>query len=112
MRRARAGEATMNVQRVLGVACGLLTVGGALACQPAAPGPAPSSAAAPVGQPAAAAPERIRAIYSSPTGGQSMLWVTKEAGFFEQNGLDVHVDLLRGNQQVLASLMTGEIDIA
>src|SRR5205814_810993 len=83
-----------------------------LGCQAAAPGPAPSSAAAPAGQPAATAPERIRAIYSSPTGGQSMLWVTKEAGFFEQNNLDVSLDLLRGNQQVLATLMTGVIDAA
>jgi ABC-type nitrate/sulfonate/bicarbonate transport system substrate-binding protein len=102
----------MDVQRVLGVALGLLVVSGALGCQAAAPGPAPSSAAAAPGQPAAAAPERIRAIYSSPTGGHSMLWVTKEAGFFEQNQLDVSLDLLRGNQQVLATLMTGEIDLA
>jgi len=41
-----------------------------------------------------------------------MLWVAKDAGFFEQNNLDVSLDLLRGNQQVLATLMTGEIDVA
>jgi NitT/TauT family transport system substrate-binding protein len=64
------------------------------------------------GQAAAQAPVRIRAIYSSPTGGQSMMWVTKEAGFFEQNDLDVPVDMLRGNQQVLAALISGEIDLA
>jgi ABC-type nitrate/sulfonate/bicarbonate transport system substrate-binding protein len=102
----------MNVQRALGLVVGLLAAAGALGCQAAAPSPPPSSAAAPPGQPAAVAPERIRAIYSSPTGGQSMLWVTKEAGFFEQNHLDVSLDLLRGNQQVLATLMTGEIDLA
>jgi NitT/TauT family transport system substrate-binding protein len=93
----------------------------AVACQGPAPGqptgPA-GAAAAQVSAPAAGgadaveAPAKLRAIYSSPTGGQSMLWVTKEAGFFEQNGLDVQIDLLRGNQQVLASLLTGEIDIA
>ncbi len=91
-----------------GMALGLLALSGALGCQ-AAPGPAPSSAAAP---PAAAVPEHVRAIYSSPTGGHSMLWVAKEAGFFAQNDLDVSLDLLRGNQQVLATLMTGEIDLA
>src|SRR5689334_397296 len=57
-------------------------------------------------------PTRLRAIYSSPTGGHSMLWVAKEAGFFEQNGLDVELELLRGNQLVLAALMAGEIDLA
>jgi ABC-type nitrate/sulfonate/bicarbonate transport system substrate-binding protein len=41
-----------------------------------------------------------------------MLWVTKEAGFFEQNHLDVPVEMLRGNQQVLAALIAGEIDLA
>jgi ABC-type nitrate/sulfonate/bicarbonate transport system substrate-binding protein len=103
----------MDVQRVLRVALGALAVSGALGCQGAAPSPAPSSAATVPGQPAPApAPERIRAIYSSPTGGHSMLWVTKEAGFFEQNNLDVSLDLVRGNQQVLATLMTGDIDLA
>jgi NitT/TauT family transport system substrate-binding protein len=95
------------------LALGLLALGGALGCQAAAPGPAPSSPAANPGQTEPAAPtERIRAIYSSPTGGHSMLWVAKEAGFFEQNHLDVSLDLLRGNQAVLATLMTGEIDVA
>ncbi len=93
------------------IALGLLALSGVLGCQAAPPSPAPAGAAAPVGE-STAAPERIKAIYSSPTGGHSMLWVTKDAGFFEQNNLDVSLDLLRGNQQVLATLMTGEIDLA
>ncbi len=89
------------------VALGLLALGGALGCQAVAP----SAAGAP-GAATQAAPDHIRAIYSSPTGGHSMLWVAKQAGFFAQNNLDVSLDLLRGNQQVLATLMTGEIDLA
>lgn len=102
MRGARDGLA-------LACLCAVL----ALACQaPAGRDQAGSSnsAAAPAG--ASPAVAKIRAIYSSPTGGHSMLWVTKDAGFFEQNHLDVSLDLLRGNQQVLASLITGEIDLA
>src|SRR6266851_4470309 len=76
------------------------------------PSSRPPSAGAAAGRADSQEPTRLRAIYSSPTGGHSMLWVTKEAGFFEQNGLDVELELLRGNQLVLAALMAGEIDLA
>jgi NitT/TauT family transport system substrate-binding protein len=101
----RGGGRTLLI--VVLLACGL-------ACQKPAGGPTtppPPGGGAP-GPATAAEPTRLRAIYSSPTGGHSMLWVAKEAGFFEQNGLDVELELLRGNQLVLAALMAGEIDLA
>lgn len=94
------------------VAVVLLAGGMACGAPAAEPVNRPPSASAAAGRADSQEPTRLRAIYSSPTGGHSMLWVAKEAGFFEQNGLDVELELLRGNQLVLAALMAGEIDLA
>lgn len=91
---------------------GMALAGALTACQapPSAPAAPPAAEARPADP--VAAPSRLHVIYSSPTGGHSMLWVTKEAGLFEQNGLDVQLELLRGTNVVLAALVTGQIDIA
>ena len=51
--------------------------------------------------PAALAQTKLRVGYSSVSAGQSVIWVTKEAGLFQKNGLDVELLFVPS-----ASLMT------
>src|SRR5687768_8438613 len=51
--------------------------------------------------PAALAQTKLRVGYSSVSAGQSVIWVTKDAGLFQKNGLDVELLFVPS-----ASLMT------
>ena len=59
---------------------------------------------------AAEAPLKVRVGYSVITAGSSILWVTKEAGIFQKNGLDV--ELLYISTTLLSqALVSGSVDI-
>ena len=57
---------------------------------------------------AAAAAEKIRIGYTSPTPNQSVLWVAETSGLLKKNGLDGEVIYMPGNIS-LPSLLSGEI---
>ena len=84
---------------LLVTACGP-TSGGSAPAQPAASAPAASAPAAPVAQNSAPAPvaalPKVRAAWTSDTAAELPLQVAREAGLFEQYGLDVSADRLAG----------------
>jgi NitT/TauT family transport system substrate-binding protein len=49
--------------------------------------------------------------YSNVTPSFLPMWVAKEAGIFEQNGLDVEPQLISGGQVLMASLISGQTPI-
>src|SRR5207248_7982024 len=100
------------------------------ACGPAASAPATAAPTAPPAAPAApalaarpaaassaeaggsgGAPTKIVVSYSQITGNEIPLWVAKEAGIFEKNGLGPELRLIEGNKGI-ASLLAGETQFA
>jgi ABC-type nitrate/sulfonate/bicarbonate transport system substrate-binding protein len=77
------------------------------AAKPAASGSAVASAAA---KPAAGAPGQIKSFYSTVSPTFTPLWIAKEAGIFQKNGLDVDVQLLQ-NPSGTAALLANQVQI-
>jgi NitT/TauT family transport system substrate-binding protein len=60
----------------------------------------------------AAEPARLTAGYSTNTAGQSVLWVAKDAGFFEKNGLGVNLVFIQSAFLMTQALIAGDVPIA
>jgi NitT/TauT family transport system substrate-binding protein len=97
------------------VASGLaLLLGACAAGAPASSGPdggparpAPAAASAP--QPAALV--KTRSAYTTTSAASTPWWVAKEAGYFEEQGLDVDLQRVDAGATLLAAMRNGEIDI-
>src|ERR1043165_3530280 len=55
---------------------------------------------------------RIKVGYSSIGVGQSLVWVTKEAGLFKENGLDVQLIFIGSSRIVKQAVIAGDVPIA
>ena len=53
--------------------------------------------------------ERMHVGYSAQAGAFAPIWITKEAGFFKKNGLDVDLIFIPGGPTAAAALMAGEM---
>jgi NitT/TauT family transport system substrate-binding protein len=75
---------------------------------PSSPRAAPAASTSPV----ARLPLRL-GLASSPAPGlpNSVLWLAKDLGFYEREGLDVDLTELSGSPTVLAALQAGELDV-
>jgi NitT/TauT family transport system substrate-binding protein len=61
----------------------------------------------------AAAPlEKLTIGWSAIAGSQAPFWITKEAGLFEKNGLDVIMIYLDGGSRATQAMMSGDLPIA
>jgi NitT/TauT family transport system substrate-binding protein len=56
--------------------------------------------------------ERLTIGWSAIAGSQAPLWITKEAGLFEKNGLDVTMIFLDGGSRATQAMMSGDLPIA
>lgn len=56
--------------------------------------------------------EKLHAGYSIYTGVTGPLWVTKEAGLFEKNGLSVELIFFRGGTEAAQALISGDVPFA
>jgi len=62
---------------------------------------------------AAGAPvEKLTIGWSAIAGSQAPFWITKEAGLFEKNGLDVIMIYLDGGSRATQAMMSGDLPIA
>jgi len=62
---------------------------------------------------AASAPlEKLTIGWSAVAGSQAPFWITKEAGLFEKNGLDVIMIYLDGGSRATQAMMSGDVPIA
>lgn len=59
----------------------------------------------------ASAQIRLKAGYSSIAMGQSLIWVTKEAGIFKENGLDVQLIFIGSSTIATQALIAGDVPI-
>jgi NitT/TauT family transport system substrate-binding protein len=55
---------------------------------------------------------RLKVGYSSIGVGQSLVWVTKEAGLFKENGLDVQLIFIGSSSIVTQAVIAGDVPIA
>jgi len=55
--------------------------------------------------------ERMHVGYSAQAGAFAPIWITKEAGFFKKNGLDVGLVFIPGGPTAAAALMAGEMQV-
>ena len=60
----------------------------------------------------AQAPTRLASGYSAISGPHAVLWMTREAGLFEKNGLSVEVAYIRSGSTMAQALLAGELQIA
>lgn len=78
--------------------------------------PAASAAAKPAGSaaPAASAGQatKVSASYSNVSGSNLTIWVTKDGGYFEKNGLDVDLQFVSGGPKNTAALVANQVQIA
>ena len=86
----------------------------------AAPTTAPSAVAKPAatGAPTAAAAAKpsqplttLTVSFSNISPSELAIWIAKDAGIFEKNGLDVNVQYIAGGQVLMSSLVAGEVPI-
>ena len=131
-----------NLIGLLAVASVLAACGSAPAAAPAAPASSPSvtakpaapstAAAKPAGpssgppaaasRPAASASKPagsasagalpLKSAYTTTTGSTQPLWVAKEAGYFDEQGLDVTLSLVHAGAPILAALSSQDVPIA
>ena len=66
----------------------------------------------PTGHTAFAALEKLTIGWSAIAGSQAPFWITKEAGLFEKNGLDVTMIYVDGGSKATQALMSGDVPIA
>ncbi len=55
--------------------------------------------------------EELRVGYSAITANQAPLWVTREAGLFEKNGLAVTLSFIEGGSKATQALLAGDVPI-
>jgi NitT/TauT family transport system substrate-binding protein len=60
----------------------------------------------------AAAAEKIRVAFVSPSPTQSPPWIAKEAGLFARHGLDAEIIFLSGSPRLVQALIAGDVDYA
>jgi NitT/TauT family transport system substrate-binding protein len=60
----------------------------------------------------AQAPTRLASGYSAISGPHAVLWLAREAGVFEKNGLKVEVAYIRSGSTMAQALLAGELQIA
>ena len=53
--------------------------------------------------------ERMNVGYSAQAGAFAPIWITKEAGLFKKNGLDVNLIFIPGGPTAAASMLAGEV---
>ena len=58
-----------------------------------------------------AAGEKLTVGWSAIAGSQAPLWITKEAGLFQKNGLDVTMIYIDGGSKAAQALMSGDVPI-
>jgi NitT/TauT family transport system substrate-binding protein len=75
-----------------------------------APSSAPAKPAASASAPASATPGKISSFYSTVSATFTPMWIAKEAGIFQKNGLDVDVQLIQ-NPQGTAALLANQVQI-
>jgi len=56
--------------------------------------------------------EKLTIGWSAIAGSQAPFWITKEAGFFDKNGLDVTMIYVDGGSKATQALMSGDVPIA
>ncbi len=79
------------------------------ACGGGSGGPTPGQQATASPTPA---PVAIKVAYSNITGDNLALWVAKDAGILQRNGLDATLVLVDGGSRTMAALLSGEVQIA
>jgi NitT/TauT family transport system substrate-binding protein len=80
------------------------------AAKPAASAGASASAAASA-KPATSGLTKLTTSYSNISGSNLTLFVTKEGGYFEKNGLDVDMQFISGGAKNMAALVANQIQI-
>jgi NitT/TauT family transport system substrate-binding protein len=60
----------------------------------------------------AQAPTRVASGYSAISGPHAVLWITREAGLFEKNGLGAEIAYIRSGTTMVQALLAGELQIA
>jgi len=65
-----------------------------------------------IGVTASASLEKLTIGWSAIAGSQAPFWITKEAGLFEKNGLDVIMIYLDGGSRATQAMMSGDVPIA
>lgn len=65
-----------------------------------------------VGHGAAGPLEKLTIGWSAIAGSQAPFWITKEAGLFEKNGLEVTMIYLDGGSRATQAMMSGDVPIA
>lgn len=53
--------------------------------------------------------QSIKSIYSTPTASEGALWIAKEAGFFQKQGLDVEMIFVQGGAAAVAAIISGQV---
>ncbi len=56
--------------------------------------------------------EKLTIGWSAIAGSQAPFWITKEAGLFEKNGLDVTMIYVDGGSKATQAMMSGDVPIA
>ena len=74
-----------------------------------APAPVASATAAPTATPK---PVALKVAFSNLTGDNLSQWYAKEAGIFEENGIDATLVSIEGGSRTMAALLAGEVQIA
>src|SRR4051812_14109007 len=108
MLAARHISLPLLVAALLSAACATPTTPTAPAPSGSAAAPGAPAAAPPSGQPAAAPRESIKAIYVALGMNGAPFWLAKEAGFFDQQGLDVELTYVAGAVQPAQALTAGD----
>src|SRR5947199_10135541 len=57
-------------------------------------------------------PTRVMSGYAAISGPHAVLWVTRDAGLFEKNGLRAEVTYIRSGSTMAQTILAGEIQIA
>jgi ABC-type nitrate/sulfonate/bicarbonate transport system substrate-binding protein len=66
----------------------------------------------PIDQASAATPTRkVRMSFAAISGAVAPIWIAKDLGFFEKNGLDVDVVLIQSGPRSVSALLSGEMPI-
>jgi len=60
---------------------------------------------------AATAPRKVRMSFAAISGAVAPIWIAKDLGFFERNGLDVDPVLIQSGPRSVSALLSGEMPI-
>src|ERR1041384_7184495 len=60
----------------------------------------------------AQAPARVMSGYAATSGPHAVLWIARDAGLFEKNGLRVDVAFIRSGSTMAQTLVSGEIQMS